>query len=463
MADAFENITDKIIFDFYPMFLKLVIVICVLFYLNPLLGGIILVWAIVFLTMNYFLSIYRMRFDLASAKADTRVTAVLSDTITNSVNIKLFAALKDELRNYMGVTGDWHKKTRQAWLVDSHLDSFQVFFMSVLEIGMLYAAVKLWQQNLLTIGDFFLIQAYLLEMFQQLWRLGRSIRDFYKNLANADEMTQILLTPYEVQDKKRAKAIRISSGKVEFCDVSFRYGKGEESVIKNLSFKVTPGEKIALIGPSGGGKSTIIKLFLRLYDLQKGKILIDRQNIALCQQDSLRKQIALVPQDPILFHRTLMENIRYGRPEAADEEVIMASKMAYCDEFIRRFPKGYDTYVGERGVKLSGGQRQRVAIARAILSNAKILILDEATSSLDSESETLIQNALKNLIKNKTTFIVAHRLSTIMEVDRIFVLKDGQIIEQGQHADLINKKGGLYGKLWNIQVGGFLGESKIAD
>jgi ATP-binding cassette subfamily B protein len=267
----------------------------------------------------------------------------------------------------------------------------------------------------------------------------------------------ILDEEHEVKDSLGAKNLKINAGKVEFDKVSFSYNKAkEESVIKNLSFKVKPGEKVALIGPSGGGKSTLTKLILRLFDIKKGSILIDGQDISKVTQDSLRRQIALVPQDPILFHRTLRENIRYANQHVSDEELIAASKMAHCHEFIKKLPHGYDTHVGERGIKLSGGQRQRVAIARAILSQAKILILDEATSSLDSESEKLIQDALKNLIKNKTTFIIAHRLSTIMNVDRIFVLENGRIIEEGTHADLVSKESGLYKKLWNLQVGGYL-------
>jgi len=462
MVDAFENITDRLFYDFFPMAVKLTVIVCVLFYLNPMLGGIIFVWSLLFLAINYFLSIYRLRFDIPSAEADSKVTAFLSDTITNNINIKLFSAAKKETTGFMAVTKEWVQKMRKSWIVGSNMDTVQIILMAGLEIGMLYAAIFLWEKNLITVGDFFLIQAYLLDIFHQLLRLGRIFREYFRSLANAEEMTIILNTPHEITDKKHAKPIKITSGKVEFSNVNFRYGKTGEPVIKNLSFKVTPGEKIALIGPSGGGKSTIVKLILRLYDINKGKILIDGQSISAVTQESLRKQIALVPQDPILFHRTLMENIRYGRPQASNEEVIIASKMAYCHEFISSFPKGYETFVGERGIKLSGGQRQRVAIARAILSNAKILILDEATSSLDSESETLVQNALKNLLKNKTSFIIAHRLSTIMSVDRIFVLKEGKIIETGQHADLVNKKSSLYGKLWNIQVGGFLGSNEMA-
>jgi len=324
-----------------------------------------------------------------------------------------------------------------------------------LEFIIIYLAIKLWVAGTIQTGDFFIIQAYLLETFHQLWNFGRVIRDIYERLADAEEMILILNQPIEINDNSKAKKLKVTQGEIEFQNVSFSYNKNRK-IINDLSFKIKPSEKIAIIGPSGGGKSTIIKLILRLFDIKSGQILIDNQNIQLVTQNSLRSQITLVPQDPILFHRTLFENIQYGNLKASKQEVLAAAKLAYCNEFIEKFPKKYETLVGERGVKLSGGERQRIAIARAILANSPILILDEATSSLDSESEHLIQKALKNLLKNKTSIIIAHRLSTIQEADRILVVKNGQIIEQGSHAEIIQKENGTYKKLWNLQVGGYL-------
>jgi ATP-binding cassette subfamily B protein len=326
--------------------------------------------------------------------------------------------------------------------------------MTILEFVVLFVSISLWKKGILTVGDFVMIQSYMFGLFFHIWDFGRILRKTYERLADAEEMVVILNTPIEVKDKKDAEKIEINSGKIEFKNVKFSYSK--DDVIKGLSFVIKPSEKVALIGPSGGGKSTVVKLMLRLFDIDKGAILIDGQNSLGYTQDSLRAQIALVPQDPILFHRTLMENIRYGRRDASDKEVMAAAKLAHCNEFIASFKQGYQTFVGERGVKLSGGERQRVAIARAILSNARILILDEATSSLDSESEKLIQDALKNLMKNKTTLVIAHRLSTIVQMDRILVLKGGKIIEEGDHASLVSKKEGLYRKLWELQSKGYL-------
>lgn len=456
MTRGFEQVADKIFWDLTPMALKLLIILGILTYLHPFLGAILLIWSIIFLGLNYLLSRYKLKYDIARAQADTAITAGLADTITNSTNVKLFSALNYETGRFKETTEDWFKKTRKSWDIGNYIEAGQGALMVLLEFVILYTAIILWKKDLIGIPDFFLIQAYLFEIFHQLWNFGRIIRDLYEYLADAEEMTIVLNTPHQIQDKKEAKPIKITAGKVEFSSVYFSYSDGEETVINNLSFKVKPSEKIALIGPSGGGKTTVTKLLLRLFDLKKGRILVDDQDISKVTQDSLREEIALVPQDPILFHRTLMENIRYGRRDATDKEVLAASKMAHCDEFINRCSKKYQTYVGERGIKLSGGQRQRVAIARAILTNAKILILDEATSSLDSESEILIQQALKNLIKQKTTFIIAHRLSTVMQADRIFVLKNGEIVEEGQHSNLIGKESGLYKKLWDLQVGGYL-------
>lgn len=456
MPRACEGITDVLVYNFIPMGLKLVMVIAFFFSQSVLIGGVVLIWSSLFLTINYFLSRYKLQFDLAKASSNSRVTGALADAISNNLNVKLFNGLEFEIKRFGKQVRDWFVKTKKSWHVSNHVDAGQAILMIALEIGILYTAIQLWSKDLIGVGAFFVIQAYLFELFHQLWGFGWSIRNFYEHLADAEEMTAILMEKPEVRDRKGAKKLKARAGKVEFRKVSFRYEEKGETVIENLSFTVKAGMKVALIGPSGGGKSTVIRLLLRLHDVARGEIWIDDQNIAKVTQESLREKIALVPQDPLLFHRNLLENIRYGRRDAGDEEVMAAAKMAYCDEFIGKFPDRYKTLVGERGVKLSGGQRQRIAIARAILSNAKILLLDEATSSLDSESEHLIQKALANLMKNKTTFIIAHRLSTIMSVDQILVLREGKIVETGTHADLTKKDGGLYKKLWDLQVGGYL-------
>jgi ATP-binding cassette subfamily B protein len=456
LTRAFEGVMDNVFYELYPIALRGVIVMGVLFYMSPLLGIPVMIWSVIFIGFNYYVSLYKVeKYDTKRVKADTEVTASIADTITNNVNLKLFATLPYEKQRFDKVTEKWSRRTRTSWLFNDLIEAVQAVLMIILTFTVLYVSIQLWKKGTLTVGDFVLIQGYLMELFRQLWNFGRIVRRLYEQFADAEEMVKIIETPYEVKDHPKAKPIALQHGKVEFKNVTFSYG-GDKGVLKNFSMKVNPSEKVALIGPSGGGKSTLTKLILRLFDVEKGKLLIDGEDIARVTQDSLRRQIALVPQDPVLFHRTLIDNIRYGRLQASDEEVIAAAKMAHCHEFIQTFPKKYQTFVGERGVKLSGGERQRIAIARAILSNAKILILDEATSNLDSESERLIQDALKKLMKQKTTFVIAHRLSTIVSMDRILVLDGGKIIEEGSHSTLIRNKNSLYKKLWNLQVGGYL-------
>jgi len=453
---SFEGIADRVYFDLFPLFLKILFIFIILLWIKPVIGVIMLGWSIIFMGSTLWFSRYKWKYDIAQAEMDTKVTGALADTITNNANLKYFASLPYEIGRFAKVTSKWSKKTILSWNIGQIADAFQGIMMVTLEFLIFYFAVKAWVAGEFTVGDFVWIQVYLMEIFRNIWRFGRTIRDLYRSLADAEEMTEIFEEGHEIKDVPKAKAIKIVRGRIDFKSVCFSYGSSDTEVVHNLSFKIKPGEKVALVGPSGGGKSTITKLIMRLFDIQKGQILIDRQDVKKVTQDSLRSQISFVPQDPILFHRTLMDNIRYGRLQASDEEVIAAAKLAKCHEFIEKLPQGYKTYVGERGIKLSGGERQRVAIARAILSNAPILILDEATSSLDSASEAQIQEALKNLMRNKTTLVIAHRLSTITQMDRILVLQGGSIIEDGVHADLIHQKSGLYSKLWELQVGGYV-------
>ena len=451
---SFENIIDRMYFDLAPLLLKIISVFVILFYLKPAIGVIMIVWSFLFLYLNYKFTIYKWKYDIERAKMDTKVTGALADTIANNPNLKYFAGLDYELGRFKGITEEWRKKTVLEWNISEIANSVQGLMIIALEFAVFYIAVKAWKEGLLTIGDFVWIQTYLIDIFSSIWRFGRTVRDLYRSFADAEEMTQILDQKHEITDAADAKNLNVTRGGIDFEKVCFGYEAG--NVIDNLSLKIKPGEKIALVGPSGGGKTTIAKLILRLFDLKSGRIFVDGQDIRHVKQDSLRSQISLVPQDPVLFHRTIMDNIRYGRRDANDEDVIAAAKLANCHDFIMSFPNKYETYVGERGIKLSGGERQRVAIARAILANTPILILDEATSSLDSASEALIQGAMENLMKNKTTIIIAHRLSTVMKMDRIIVLQNGRMTEEGAHADLINSKTGLYKKLWNLQVGGYL-------
>ncbi len=389
------------------------------------------------------------------AESDSKTTGYLSDSITNNNAVSLFTSLDYESRAFKDVTNDQANKTRFSWYLSDIIDAVQGFLIVVVEFCIFYYTLKYWEQGLATIGTFVLAQTYIIGLANQLWNLNKVVRTIYQGIADAKEMVEILEMPYEIKDVTGAKNLVVNKGGIIFKDVSFNFDESRE-VLVNININIKPGEKIGLVGPSGAGKTTFVRLIMRLYELTKGKIEIDDQDIQMVRQDSLRENISLVPQDPVLFHRTLLENIRYGRRGATDEEVREAARLAHCDEFIDTLPLKYETFVGERGIKLSGGERQRVAIARAILKHAPILILDEATSSLDSHSEKLIQDALDHLMKDCTTIVIAHRLSTIRKMDRIIAMSGGKIIEEGTHDELANKNSGLYKDLWELQAGGFI-------
>ena len=454
-ARAFERLTDRFTWDVVPLVVRLTGMLIVTYYINPKLTAIIFSWALLYMLVGYFYSLWRFKYNVEMAASDSHTTAVLADTITNQNNIELFSKHNDEIQNFWEVTEKQKNITAKNWSVNMGLDAIQAIFSFIVEFIVFYVAVIYWKGDFLSVGAFVLIQLYVMGLSGQLWGFARIIRDFYEGYADAKEMIEIMKLPYEIKDTIIAKPIIVTSGEIVFDNVNFSFNETRE-VLSNIKLKINAGEKVALVGPSGAGKTTFVRLLLRFYDVTGGHIEIDGNDIKNITLESLRNNISLVPQDPLLFHRTIKENIRYGKPNATDEEVVEASRLAHCVEFIENLPNKYDTYVGERGIKLSGGERQRVAIARAILKNAPILILDEATSSLDSNSESLIQDALSTLMRGKTTIVVAHRLSTIKKMDRIVVLKNGSILEEGTHNSLIRKKDSLYKDLWTLQAGGFI-------
>lgn len=452
---SFIGIVDLIFWDVIPLITNILLIVVILIRRDIWLGLGILAWLLFYIGFSYAFSVYKLKFDLQRAEANSKLTGVLADTITNQLNVKLFNGYQREIKYFGSANINLQKLRLFTWNLENVFEAIQGFLMIFLEIGIFYFAISLWERKIISVGDFVLIQAYIINIFMRMWNFGRIIRRYYEYMADANEMTEVLEMPHGIVDVKNAKELKVNKGEIEFKELDFSYNKTRR-VVSDLNLIVKPKEKVAFVGASGSGKSTLINLLLRNYDLSSGKILIDGQRINSVTQESLWKNIALVNQDPILFHRTLRENIQYGKPEASEAEIIKAAELANAHNFIASFPETYDTYVGERGVKLSGGERQRVAIARAILKNAPILVMDEATSSLDSQSEALIQEALINLMKNKTVIVIAHRLSTIMKMDRIIVLDNGSIVEEGTHKELIAKKDGLYKKLWEKQVGGFI-------
>lgn len=457
-ARAFERLSDHLTWDLLPLTVKVISIFIVVLFVNKWIALIILIWAATFLTFNIIFSRWKLKYDIMVAEIDSKSTGYLADTITNQNTIQLFDSFKNESEGYKNVTNEQAKSTRFTWNLSAAIEAGQGFLSFAMEFILFFFAIKYWQEGLITVGVFVLLQAYLINLIHELWGFTRTVRDIYQGYADAKEMVEILLLPHEIKDKPTAKDLLVNSGEIEFRNLNFNFNETRK-VLDNVNLKIKPGEKVALVGPSGAGKSTFVKLLLRLYSPTAGKIIIDGVDISNVVQGSLRKNIAIVPQDTILFHRTLAENIGYGKIGSTKEEIEKSAQLAHCDDFIKDLPYGLQTYVGERGVKLSGGERQRVAIARAILKNAPILVLDEATSSLDSRSEGLIQDALDTLMVNRTTIVIAHRLSTIKKMDRIIVIDNGKIIEQGSHNELISRDDSLYKKLWSFQAGGFLADT----
>jgi ATP-binding cassette subfamily B protein len=458
LANSYVNIADATIYEMTTLSLSFIFTFVILLPRVPVIavGLIALAVAFLFAAVRFTKPVRLLRHQ--EAAIDAKQTGQLADSIANVMAVKSFAGSGIERKLFAAAT----KRTQDASLkvLFATLKQDSVLAISTLTIsaGALILALVSVVQFDANVGTAFLVITYTSGITQRLWDFARgTLRTYNRAMGDAQEMIRILAIEPEVKDQPEPEPVRITKGEIEFRDMQFTHpdSRSEDVLFDGLNLHIKAGEKIGLVGHSGSGKSTLTRLLLRFSDVDGGGILIDGQNIASIRQDSLRENIAYVPQEPLLFHRSIRENIAYGKPDATDEEVAEAARKAYAHEFIQRLPDGYDTLVGERGVKLSGGQRQRVAIARAILKDAPILVLDEATSALDSESEKLIQAALWELMKNRTAIVIAHRLSTIQKMDRIVVLDDGKLIEEGSHTALLKRKG-TYAKLWAHQSGGFI-------
>jgi ABC-type multidrug transport system fused ATPase/permease subunit len=375
--------------------------------------------------------------------------------MSNHPTVSSFFAFENEALRYRGTSDDEARQQTKIWNTNNYFDAALLFVLFIVEFLVMYVAVDYWAAGAITLGTVVLMQAYVVQIASKQFDFGRVVRTIFNIHAQGTEALQMIKLPYEIQDVQHATLLGADSGEIAFENVQFAYDTNRV-ILNEVTVTIPGGQRVALVGPSGAGKSTLVRLIMRTFDPTGGTVRIDGQDIGTVTLQSLREAIAFVPQEPLLFHRTLMDNIRYGHLSATDDEVIAAARLAHCDEFIDTLPEKYQTYVGERGIKLSGGERQRVAIARAILKNAPILILDEATSSLDSQSEALIQDALDVLMKGKTVIVIAHRLSTIRKMDRILVIDGGAVREDGTHDELLKNDKSLYKALWDLQAGGFI-------
>ena len=450
---ALDLLNDTILMALLPSLVMLIgsTVLFGLFW--PMMGLIVAVGSLAYIGLTVTLSLGYVAPAARLGNAwDTKLGGSLADAVSCNAVVKAFGAEAREDQRFTKVVAKWRGRTRRTWVRGTINGTTQGATLLVMRAAIIGFALLLWSSGQASAGDitfvltsFFLLQGYLRDIGQHIRNLQRSVNDM-------EELVEMQAQPHGVADRPGAGPIRIGPGGIDFENVTFHYGSHLTPLYLDFSVSIRPGERVGLVGHSGSGKTTFVKLIQRLYDVNKGRILIDGQDIAHARQASLRSQIAIVQQEPILFHRSLAENIAYGRPGASQAEIEHAAKLASAHDFIVSLPKGYSTLVGERGVKLSGGERQRVAIARAFLADAPILILDEATSSLDSESEVLIQQAMERLMTGRTTLVIAHRLSTVKALDRLLVFDRGKVVEEGRHEFLVRKENGIYRRLFERQA-----------
>ncbi len=455
---AFERLLDALIWDLLPLVTFVLLVVIILLPQAPWFAIGIMVFAVLYGTISALSFRKIAHLNSEEAAAESKQTGQLADSITNIASVKSYARERHEHERFAGFA----QKTMDVSLNLAHATISRDIKFNCVQMGitaMILVFLLVGREWLgISIATLVLMVNYAQSIQGELWSINSILKNFNRVFGDAHDMTLILDMPDDVVDEEDAQPLEVKQASVDFHRMRFKHKDAKEAIFDNFELKVAPGERIGLVGVSGSGKTTLTKLLLRFADVQKGEILVSGQNIKDVTQESLRKNIAYVPQETSLFHRTIAENIAYGKPGATMQEIIWAAKQANADEFIQDLPKGYETLVGERGIKLSGGQRQRIAIARAILKDAPILVLDEATSALDSESEALIQDALEKLMKGRTSIVIAHRLSTVAGLDRIVVMANGKIVEQGKHADLLQRENGVYAGLWGRQSGAFMEE-----
>lgn len=456
LMGSYIRFADTTIFFVIPLLAALIFAGIILLVHSPLYALILIAFAIVYLVSSFYVTGPARRKGAEQAAAESKQTGNLADAVTNVMAIKSFAGNAYERRRFDKATDETHQRLKRVmWTTQAQQIYFSAMANGLMVVSLLMAIVSAVVFHA-DIATAFIMLSYTNTIASNLFSFSNNaLRNYNRSLGDAEEMIKILQIEPEIKDPEQPEEPRITRGKIAFDHVTFSHDGSNDALFNDLNLTIKAGEKVGLVGHSGSGKTTLTRILLRFSDIQDGRIMIDGQDISRITQDDLRRHIAYVPQEPILFHRMLSENISYGNPKATTQEIEAVAKLAHADEFINMLPEKYKTLVGERGVKLSGGQRQRIAIARAMLKNAPILVLDEATAALDSESEALIQDALWKLMEGRTAIVVAHRLSTIQKMDRIIVLDDGKVIEQGTHKELLRAEG-TYAKLWARQSGGFI-------
>lgn len=454
LVGSFERFWDTIIFQLTPSVTSVFAAVIILSFIFWQYAVMLFILSIIFTVSVVLGSRTMAKLNIDESQASTSLTGRLADVVTNILAVKSHGHEAFEIDEYDKLTLNWRQKSLNTMWGFLKVSTIYSSLIVLLNVSALAAAIISSENYGISVSVVYLSVSYTLTVARQLWEMNNIMRNYNRIMGDAYDMVEILNIIPEIKDEIKPEKSRIVRGGINFENVTFSHDNNN-ALFKNLNLHIKPGEKVGLVGHSGSGKTTLTKLLLRFMDIDSGSIRIDGQDITRLKQSELRSFIAYVPQEPILFHRTLAENIGYGQLGSSQRTIKAVSKLANADEFISRLPEGYKTLVGERGVKLSGGQRQRIAIARAILKNAPILLLDEATSALDSESEELIQEALWKLMEGRTAIVIAHRLSTIQKMDRIIVMDEGRIIEEGTHKEL-TRANGAYAKLWQKQSGGFM-------
>lgn len=455
ISDMTTQVTSILqnIMVFIPAVASSILILLFFSRVNPVFAVILGIWIMIHFSICFFFTSKCVEYSNIHGEARSTLAGKIVDSFTNNFAVNLFSRFQFEklrIASYQKVEQETNYRA-QYYIALMLLSLSALFLVGVITLnGFL---ILYWTQDKISTGEVIQVFNTTFNVVMILWVASDLMPQFFKSVGIASQALSVMHDPQDVIDPPNTPLLVVKKGEIIFENVSFQYG--EKKLFDNKDVHIKGGEKVGLVGYSGAGKSTFVNLILRFYPIEKGRILIDGQDIAHITIDSLHKQVALIPQDPLLFHRSLEENIQYGNIQASKEEIIQAAKLAHCDEFIKKCPNGYASLVGERGTKLSGGERQRIAIARAMLAASPILILDEATSSLDSVTENFIQESLERLMQNRTTIVIAHRLSTLAKMDRILVFDQGKVVEEGSHSELMTKQG-HYSHMWQMQAGGFL-------